>query len=122
MIAVGTNQSHQFVKDLLSNLSKDDLMSSALAAKNHIGDNVFHYAAKIGNMIDAEQLVLHSRKPTEEILMHENDNGDTPLMYAASFGRKKKMLDFFFSLTGVPINVISLLLNAIDARFLGTYI
>ncbi|KAI3706231.1 hypothetical protein L6452_23830 [Arctium lappa] len=133
MIAVGTNRSHNFVRNLFSSLSTDgDLIGSALTAENDKGDTALHYAAKIGNMIDAKLLVSYSSKPAE-MALHRNKNGSTPLFYAASRGRKKELLHYLYSLTGVfssPLKsgvptpsllfgVGPLLTNAIDAGFLA---
>ncbi|KAI3706230.1 hypothetical protein L6452_23829 [Arctium lappa] len=127
MIAMGTNRSHNFVRNLLSSLSTDNLISGAVAAENDEGDTALHYAAKVGNMIDAKLLISCSSNP--EIALHKDKKGNTPLLYAASLGRNKEMLEYLYSLTGVfspPKSEIStqslvrghLFNNAIDAGFL----
>ncbi|XP_024985281.1 uncharacterized protein LOC112520889 [Cynara cardunculus var. scolymus] len=130
MIAVGTNQSHDFVRNLLQSLNNDhDLINCAMEAKNDEGDTALHYATKVGNMIDAILLLTYSSKP-EEMALQKNRDGTTALLYAARCGRKKEMLVYLYSLTSVFLNPLNsrnptrtlflgpLLTNAIDAGFL----
>ncbi|KAJ9555501.1 hypothetical protein OSB04_010115 [Centaurea solstitialis] len=119
MIAVGTNQSHDFVKNLLSSLSKDhDLILNAIVAKSDEGDTALHYACQVGNMIDAKRLVTSWSKPATEIIFLKNTHGVTPLFSATSFGRKKEMLKYFYSL-GILLSptVGPLLQSTIDVGF-----
>ncbi|KAJ9555677.1 hypothetical protein OSB04_010291 [Centaurea solstitialis] len=122
MLAVGTNHSHRFVEKLVESLSNDNLIMDALKAKNCDGDTALHYAAKVGNLMDAELLMSHW--PGPDIALQVNKKGQTPLLYAAWLGRKKGMLTYMFYKADVlfkpPPSGIrgDLLTPAIDSEFI----
>ncbi|KAI3706228.1 hypothetical protein L6452_23825 [Arctium lappa] len=86
MIAVGTNRSHHFVRQLV------DLIvavgdADKLFATSDRGDNPLHHAAKIGNTTDARVLVEQNQGMTQVV----NKDGYTPLNLAASHGNKRTL-------------------------------
>ncbi|GKC36713.1 ankyrin repeat-containing domain, PGG domain protein [Tanacetum coccineum] len=90
MIAVGTNCSHNFVSGLMFLINPDsDDRHSELYAVNDKGYTALHCAVEVGNTVDASILV--SCMP--ELTLIQNSNGYTPLILAASHG-KKDMIQF----------------------------
>ncbi|XP_071692595.1 uncharacterized protein [Rutidosis leptorrhynchoides] len=84
MIAVGTNNSHNFVKQLVERIIALGA-TDRLFLKSSGGDNPLHRAAIIGNTVDARLLVEQNREMTQV----QNDSGYTPLVLAAWHGNKK---------------------------------
>ncbi|XP_071709383.1 uncharacterized protein [Rutidosis leptorrhynchoides] len=80
-IAIGTNTSHCFVKNIVNKIVNTDVHK--LRSKNCNGNTALHYAAKIGNTIDAKLLV--SKDPG--IAQVTNTEGHTALKLAAWYGR-----------------------------------
>ncbi|XP_071736354.1 uncharacterized protein [Rutidosis leptorrhynchoides] len=80
-IAIGTNTSHRFVNNIVENIVFTD--ARKLGAKNCWGNTALHYAAKLGNTIDAKLLV--SKDPG--IAQVTNTEGHTALKLAAWYGR-----------------------------------
>ncbi|KAI3674853.1 hypothetical protein L2E82_51872 [Cichorium intybus] len=83
IIAVGTNQSHNFVNKLVERIvavgAKDKLFVTSYG-----GNNPLHYAAKVGNTMAARLLVEHNPDMTRV----RNPYGNTPLKLAAWHGNK----------------------------------
>lgn len=80
-IAIGTNTSHLFVKRIVEKIANTDVQK--LRAGNCWGNTALHYAAKLGNTIDAKLLV--SKDPG--ITQITNNDGNTALKLAAWYGR-----------------------------------
>ncbi|KAJ9555672.1 hypothetical protein OSB04_010286 [Centaurea solstitialis] len=112
MVAVGTNQSHHFVKNLLDSLmtTKGLLISHVFDALNDEGDTAFHYGAKVGNTIDTILLVrrvwdvTHRLDPMTPIrdlskAFDAISKGSAFMLYSASHIKKKEMLDLLLSAT-----------------------
>ncbi|KAJ9555809.1 hypothetical protein OSB04_010423 [Centaurea solstitialis] len=104
MIAVGTDRSHDFVKNLLCSLSSDNLISDALDAENKEKNTPLHFAT-------------------------HNKSGNSPLLFASRLGKKNKLLEFLFSrigvlnppTSGIPARSLAngdLLTPAIEGKFL----
>nr|GEV52356.1 reverse transcriptase domain-containing protein [Tanacetum cinerariifolium] len=105
MIAVGTNCSHKFVKQLLDNWPHHN-------ARNYEGNTALHYACKVGNVIDAKLLVEF------RLMEDQNLHGDTPLLLAAKLGRMD-MLDQVFKEHPTLVNEQgNLIISSIQAGFL----
>ncbi|GKC79753.1 ankyrin repeat-containing domain, PGG domain protein [Tanacetum coccineum] len=108
MIAVGTNSSHKFVKQLVDNWRPHN-------ARNYQGNNALHYACKVGNMIDAKLLVRIVPR------MDQNLHGDTPVLLAAKLGRKD-MLDQVFKDHLITLNTLfgqgNLLISIVQAELI----
>ncbi|XP_076891837.1 uncharacterized protein LOC143543390 isoform X4 [Bidens hawaiensis] len=86
IIAVGTNCSHHFVQKLVESIvaiGATDKMSAA----NDEGYTPLHYAAKVGNTIDAKLLVQHDPGMTRVLSFCHN----TPLKLAAWNGNKETL-------------------------------
>nr|XP_043616137.1 ankyrin repeat-containing protein NPR4-like isoform X2 [Erigeron canadensis] len=79
MIAVGTNASHDFVRQLVSRVVDIGGAIDQLFVADSNGDNPLHRAAKIGNTIDAKVLVEQNPDMTQVT----DRNGHTPLTLAA---------------------------------------
>ncbi|KAK9062543.1 hypothetical protein SSX86_019730 [Deinandra increscens subsp. villosa] len=80
-IAIGTNSSHLFVNKIIERIVSVDVQK--LRTKSLWGNTALHYAAKIGNTIDAKLLV--SKDPS--ITQINNKDGHTALKLAAKYGR-----------------------------------
>ncbi|PWA75645.1 ankyrin repeat-containing domain, PGG domain protein [Artemisia annua] len=106
MIAVGTNSSHDFVKQLLNNVHRYD--SDQWCRVNIHGNNALHYAAKVGNMIDAKLMQQCLPYTMQRV---KNIHGDTPYLLAAKLG-SKDMLNILYTFTD---NVGNLVVSAIQA-------
>ncbi|PWA75647.1 Ankyrin repeat-containing protein [Artemisia annua] len=93
MIAVGTNTSHSFVKQLVDRIISVGA-ADQLFLTSSSGDNPLHRAAKIGNMIDAMILVEQNR----DMAQAPDANGYTPLTLAACH-RNKSTLRYLLKVT-----------------------
>ncbi|KAI3794943.1 hypothetical protein L1987_37584 [Smallanthus sonchifolius] len=80
-IAIGTNASHQFVNKIIERIVDTDVQK--LRTKSWWGNTVLHYAAKVGNTIDAKLLVAKDPDITQIV----NRDGHTALKLAAKYGR-----------------------------------
>ncbi|PWA96607.1 ankyrin repeat-containing domain, PGG domain protein [Artemisia annua] len=83
IVAVGTNHSHHFVKKLVDRIVAIGA-SNNLFLSHYDGNNPLHYAAKVGNTIDARILVEQNPDMTRV----PNPHGNTPLTLAAWHGNK----------------------------------
>ncbi|PWA76299.1 ankyrin repeat-containing domain, PGG domain protein [Artemisia annua] len=115
MIAVGTNSSHEFVKQLLNNV-KSYHDHDKWCGVNNSGNNALHYAAKVGNMIDA---ILMVQRLPGRMTRIKNIHGDTPLLLAAKLGRKD-MIDEVFKKYTITLDdeSVNLIIPAIQAGLL----
>nr|GEV52357.1 ankyrin repeat-containing domain, PGG domain protein [Tanacetum cinerariifolium] len=93
MIAVGTNTSHSFVKQLVDRIISVGA-ADQLFLTSSSGDNPLHRAAKIGNTIDARILV----EQNWDMAQAPDANGHTPLTLAA-WHRKKSTLRYLLEVT-----------------------
>ncbi|KAF1002790.1 uncharacterized protein LOC141700183 isoform X2 [Apium graveolens] len=84
-VAVGTNSSHRFVKELVELIM--DVDPEMLLTANCYGNNVLHYAAMVGNTQAARLLV--NKYP--ELAQIAKPNGHTPLKLAARYGHKETL-------------------------------
>nr|GEY49691.1 ankyrin repeat-containing domain, PGG domain protein [Tanacetum cinerariifolium] len=86
MIAVGTNQSNRFVKNLVERIvevgAKDKLFEP-----NYDGDGPLHYAATVGNTTAAKILV----EQDENMALKVNPLGHTPVKVAAGNVNKETL-------------------------------
>ncbi|KAL8201711.1 hypothetical protein R6Q57_010858 [Mikania cordata] len=80
-IAIGTNSSHVFVNKIIERIMDTD--ARKLRTRSWWGNTALHYAAKVGNTIDAKLLV--SKDP--DIAQMVNKDGHTALKLAAKYGR-----------------------------------
>ena len=109
MIAVGRNQSHNFVKNMLHNLPTNDLITYVLDAQNDEGDTALHYGAMVGNTVDTILLVsrvwevtsaMDPMTPVREVSKaHEAIKDRSVFMSYSTWHGKKEMLDLLFSAT-----------------------
>ncbi|KAI3791115.1 hypothetical protein L2E82_04727 [Cichorium intybus] len=83
IIAVGTNQSHNFVNKLVERIVAVGA-TNKLFVTSYGGNNPLHYAAKVGNTTAARLLVEHNPDMTRV----RNPYGNTPLKLAAWHGNK----------------------------------
>ncbi|PWA46296.1 actin family, Ankyrin repeat-containing domain protein [Artemisia annua] len=115
MIAVGTNSSHEYIKQLLNNV-KTYHDHDKWCGVNNSGNNALHYAAKVGNMIDAIHMV---RCLPGTMTIVKNIHGDTPLLLAAKLGRKD-MIDEVFKKYTITLDdeTVNLIIPAIQAGLL----
>ena len=114
MIAVGTNSSHEFVKQLLNNVHHQFFgHDDEWCGMNIHGNNALHYAAKVGNIIDAELMLLCLPGMMQIV---KNIDGDTPYLLAAKLGRKD-MIDII-RCSGEEIDIIA---SAIQAGLVGAF-
>jgi ankyrin repeat protein len=114
MIAVGTNSSHEFVKQLLNNVQHWALDDDEWSGMNIHGNNALHYAAKVGNMIDA-QLMVQCLPRMMQIV--KNIHGDTPYLMAAKLGRK----DMIDTTLGTFTDIGNLVVSTIQAGEIGAF-
>ncbi|KAJ9555568.1 hypothetical protein OSB04_010182 [Centaurea solstitialis] len=86
IIAVGTNCSHRFVQKLVARIvvAGD---ADKLFWTDYAGNNPLHYAAKVGNTIDAKLLVEQNQHMT----LARNPYGHAPLKLAAWHGKKETL-------------------------------
>ncbi|KAJ9555670.1 hypothetical protein OSB04_010284 [Centaurea solstitialis] len=82
IVAVGTNRSHDFVQKLVDRIVAVGALDKLFESYGR--DNALHYAAKVGNTIDAK--LLAARKP--DMTQVANPSGSTPLKLAAWHGNK----------------------------------
>ena len=94
MIAVGTNRSHNFVKQLVHRIKDTDGAAEKLFCKSSSGNSPLHQAAKIGNTKDAMILVNENKNMTREL----DVNHHTPLILAARH-RNKSTLQYLLKVT-----------------------
>ncbi|KAI7726745.1 hypothetical protein M8C21_026650 [Ambrosia artemisiifolia] len=80
-IAIGTNSSHLFVNKIIERISDTD--DQKLRTTSQGGNTALHYAAKVGNTIDAKLLVAKAPGIAQMV----NEDGDTALKLAAQYGR-----------------------------------
>ncbi|XP_076891833.1 uncharacterized protein LOC143543389 [Bidens hawaiensis] len=93
LMAVGTNNSHQFVKQLVSRIVAVGLADQLFLASSR-GDNPLHRAAMVGNTIDARVLVEQNPDMTQV----PNSDGHTPLNLAV-WHRNKRTLRYLLEVT-----------------------
>ncbi|KAJ9555633.1 hypothetical protein OSB04_010247 [Centaurea solstitialis] len=86
IIAVGTNRSHYFVRKLVDRIVAVGA-SDKLFLTSYAGNNPLHYAAKVGNTIDAKLLVEQNPDMTRV----PNPDGNWPLKLAAWHGNKETL-------------------------------
>lgn len=95
-IAVGTNSSHDFVKNIVK-MFVDKLGKHELSIKNHYGDTALHIAARVGNREAAELLVGED----PQMLEVTNAKNHMPIWLAA-WGNDVETLHFLLSVTLNP--------------------
>ncbi|XP_076948043.1 uncharacterized protein LOC143620189 [Bidens hawaiensis] len=93
MIAVGTNRSHRFVQKLVESIDATGA-TDKMSVVNVDGYTPLHYAAKVGNTIDARLLVKHKPDMTQVLNLSHN----TPLKLAAWNGNKET-LEYLLTVT-----------------------
>ncbi|KAJ0941669.1 putative non-specific serine/threonine protein kinase [Helianthus annuus] len=93
MMAVGTNKSHNFVKQLVDRIVAVNAVDKLFLASSR-GDNPLHRAAMVGNTVDARVLVERSR----DMIQIPNSDGYTPVILAA-WHRNKGILRFLLKET-----------------------
>ncbi|KAJ9555566.1 hypothetical protein OSB04_010180 [Centaurea solstitialis] len=86
IIAVGTNRSHDFVRKLVDRIVAVGA-SDKLFVTSYGGNNPLHYAAKVGNTIDAKLLVERNSDMTRVA----NPYSNSPLKLAAWHGNKETL-------------------------------
>ncbi|KAL8239472.1 hypothetical protein R6Q59_016039 [Mikania micrantha] len=94
MMAVGTNNSHHFVEQLVARIVAVGAADQLFLASSR-GDNPIHRAAMIGNTIDARVLVEQNR----EMVRIPNSDGYTPVNLAA-WHRNKGILRYLLEVAG----------------------
>ncbi|XP_076883796.1 uncharacterized protein LOC143532704 [Bidens hawaiensis] len=80
-IAIGTNSSHEFVNRIVERIVETD--GEKLRTKSLGGNTALHYAAKVGNTMDAKLLVAKDPGIAQMV----NRDGHTALKFAAKYGR-----------------------------------
>ncbi|KAM0013647.1 putative ankyrin repeat-containing domain, PGG domain, ankyrin repeat-containing domain superfamily [Helianthus debilis subsp. tardiflorus] len=93
MMAVGTNKSHNFVKQLVDRIVAVNAVDKLFLASSR-GDNPLHRASMVGNTVDARVLV--ERSP--DMIRIPNADGYTPVILAA-WHRNKGILQFLLKET-----------------------
>ncbi|KAL8227344.1 hypothetical protein R6Q57_017176 [Mikania cordata] len=94
MMAVGTNNSHHFVEQLVARIVAVGAVDQLFLASSR-GDNPIHRAAMIGNTIDARVLVEQNR----DMVRIPNSDGYTPVNLAA-WHRNKGILRYLLEVAG----------------------
>ena len=95
-IAVGANHT-DFMKNWLELMSEDDVEK-----ETNYGFTALHFAAQVGNVSMAEQLVKKNRA----LPLIVDRNGNTPLIIAAYVGHKN-MVSYLFSGVSTPPQQLS---------------
>lgn len=80
-IAIGTDSSHEFVNRMIERIVETD--GEKLRTKSLEGNTALHYAAKVGNTMDAKILVAKDPGIAQMV----NRDGHTALKLAAKYGR-----------------------------------
>ncbi|KAK1411164.1 hypothetical protein QVD17_37709 [Tagetes erecta] len=80
-IAIGTNSSHLFVSKIIERIVNTNI--GKLRTKTWRGNTALHYAAKIGNTVDAKLLVAEDSGIAQIV----NGDGHTALKLAAKYGQ-----------------------------------
>ncbi|KAD5508902.1 hypothetical protein E3N88_16605 [Mikania micrantha] len=94
MMAVGTNNSHHFVEQLVARIVAVGAADQLFLASSR-GDNPIHRAAMIGNTIDARILV----EQNPDMVRIPNSDGYTPVNLAA-WHRNKGILRYLLEVAG----------------------